>query len=306
MRIKIECPTYFFEYNLHGHTINDEDPEIIICDPGSSYKYDGKYLSRFRQLKILATPSTGVTHIDLTYCENMGIKVLNLFRDRQLLDQISASSEFTWLHILNAVRKFSLSIEEVKRKNWRNKEDELRGRELRYLSLGIIGFGRIGRNISSFATAFKMSAICFYDPYVMSPEGDVYRKVEDLKEIANCDIIVVSPYLTSETRRMINKEFLNMCRRGTIIVNTSRGEVVNEEDICDAIESGHILYYADVVEDEQNIDRFFDSRLYRLFLAGKTCITPHIAGATVESQEKAFNAIMSIIRSYLGAQKNNE
>jgi D-3-phosphoglycerate dehydrogenase len=300
MRIKIECPTYFFEHNLCGHAIDNEDPEIMISDPGSSYKYNESYLSKFSNLKILATPSTGVTHIDLDYCRRMQIPVLNLLSNRKLLNEISASAEFTWLHILNAVRRFSESIEEVKTGNWRNKENDLRGREMRYLSLGIVGFGRIGGKISSFASAFGMEKVFYYDPYV---ESNKCTRVLRLEQIFGCDIILISPYLTDETKNMISSDLIKICRRGSIIVNTSRGEVVDEDAICDAVELGQIYYCADVVKDEQNMNRFFQSRLYRLLMEGKVCITPHIAGATVESQQKAFDAIMLIIQSHLGRER---
>lgn len=285
MRLKIECPIDFFECDLSDFTIDNINPEVLICNPSSGY--GESELKKYTNLQMLVTPSTGVNHIDLQYCSSNGIQVYSLLDDRSALEDISASAEFTWLHIMNAVRNFHVAIEEVRKENWRNKEDELRGHEMRYKTLGIIGMGRIGRKIVYYATAFGMQCK-YYDPYV---DGGV-----ELNEIAECDVVAVCPYLTVETVNMINADFLSMCKPGTIIVNTSRGEVVNETDICNAVESGRVRYCADVVCQEWDISRFFNSRLYQLCREGKVCITPHIAGATVESQRKAFKIALNLIR----------
>ena len=113
------------------------------------------------------------------------------------MDSITASAEFTWLHIMNLVRKFSYSLSYVS--FWRSieNEDNLRSRELSGRKLGIIGFGRIGKKIKRYAEAFEMQ-VKFYDPYV-NGEG----KVDSLQDLSDSDIISINCYLTEETENMI-------------------------------------------------------------------------------------------------------
>ena len=197
----------------------------------------------------------------------------------------SASAEFTWLHIMNLVRKFSYSLSYVP--NWRNieNEDNLRSRELSGRKLGIIGFGRIGKKIKRYAEAFEMQ-VKFYDPYV-NGEG----RVDSLQDLSDSDIISINCYLTEETENMITYDVFEYFKDGLMVVNTSRGEVVDENYIADLVEEGKINYACDVLQNEQNIEELKKSRLYR---SDKVVITPHIAGVTVDSQTKALEAILKL------------
>ena len=297
MKIKFECPTNFINYKNNHQEVSDTSAEILICNPGSIYKYDEQYLSQFKDLKVVGTPSTGVTHIDTEYCKKNKIYVYCLLDDRKGLETITASAEFTWLHIMNAVKKFHLSLSSVKNKHWRDHEEELRSREMSVLQLGVIGYGRIGKKVCHYAAAFDMSPIVYdikhpWQDHIYDAT-DLFASLEQIAE--KSDIIAVCPYLTDTSIGMINDKFLSQCKEGCIVVNTSRGEVVDENAICKYVKSGKIKYYSDVVYDEQNISRFFQSELYQLLLEDKVCITPHIAGATVESQTKALNILLSII-----------
>ena len=179
MRTRIDCPTHFFSINIPAQfEITNEDTECIICNP--CQKYDKSSLCTLKNLKIVATPSTGVNHIDVDYCKTNKIKVLCLLDDRESLNNIHASAEFTWLLIMNAIRRLDLAAERVKQGHWRDVEDELRGRELNGKCLGIIGFGRIGTKVAKFAQAFGMN-ILFYDPYKSTDE---FHKVS-LDDIAS-------------------------------------------------------------------------------------------------------------------------
>ena len=162
IRIEIDCPTDFINYKddlLYDWGLQESIyPEILITNPGSEYKYDEQHFNdeHYKDLKIVATPSTGNTHIDLDYLEKKGIQFYSLLDDRESLDRITASSEFTWLHIMNAMRKFRVATNNTR--YWREKENEekLRTQQLYGKTLGIIGFGRIGKNISEYAKTFRM------------------------------------------------------------------------------------------------------------------------------------------------------
>ena len=288
MRVKFECPITFIESEISMvgvFTVDNENPECIILNPGVDTFYGKEYFEQFKNLKVVGTPSTGVNHMDCEYLKKKEIKFYSLLDDRKSLDNITASAEFTWLHIMNLVRKFSYSLSYVP--YWRSieNEDNLRSRELSGRKLGIIGFGRIGKKIKRYAEAFEMQ-VKFYDPYV-NGEG----KVDSLQDLSDSDIISINCYLTEETKNIITYDVFEYFKDGLMVVNASRGEVVDENYIADLVEEGKINYACDVLQNEQNIEELKKSRLYR---SDEVVITPHIAGVTVDSQTKALEAILKL------------
>jgi len=289
MRVRFECPTDFINSEIFEGLIEDsENPECVILNPGSDIFYDKRYFDSFNDLKVVGTPSTGVNHIDRQYLEQRKIKLYSLLDDRESLDRITASAEFTWLHIMNAVRKFSKSLKFVSK--WRDLDNEnfLRSIELSDKKLGIIGFGRIGRKLNKYAQAFEMN-VKFYDPYV---EGSC-KSIEDLYD---SDILSINCYLNDETRGMISDGFFDGFKKDLIVVNTSRGEVVDEDYVARMIRDYKILYSCDVLSNEQNIYELKSSVLFRMNLNGhpNLVITPHVAGVTVDSQRKALEVILKL------------
>ena len=125
-----------------------------IVNPGQSFRINAEILSFFPNLRILITPSTGTNHIDLNNCKKNKIKVFSLLDDRKNLNQIRASSEFTFLLILNSLRRLDKAIKEVDNNRWRQNENLIRGDELYGKSVGIIGLGRIGSNLSRWLEMF--------------------------------------------------------------------------------------------------------------------------------------------------------
>jgi D-3-phosphoglycerate dehydrogenase len=237
---------------------------------------------------VVGTPSTGVNHMDTDYLKNNNIKYFCLLDDREGLESITASAEFTWLHIMNSLRKFSQSLTHVN--NWResNNESLLRSNELSGKKLGVIGFGRIGRKLKKYADAFDVD-FKFYDPYV---EGGC----TDISELYNSDVLSINCYLTTETTNLITEGFLDNFKKPLIVVNTSRGEVVDENYVAGLIKSQDIFYSCDVLCNEQDINQLKEkSPLLQMNLDyDNLIITPHVAGCTIESQEKALKTILKL------------
>ena len=120
MRIKLDCPVDFVSigelnqlFYKHDCTLGNLDADCVIVNPGTSRYLGPEYFNQFPFLKVVGTPSTGVNHLDIDYLKEKGIKSYSLLDDRDSLDGITASAEFTWLHIMNAVRKFSTSLKFV-------------------------------------------------------------------------------------------------------------------------------------------------------------------------------------------------
>ena len=302
MKIKLECPTDFMNQDIIKNLNLSDDPECLIVNPGIDKFLDEEYFKQFKNLKVVGTPSTGVNHMDIDYLSKNNIKYYCLLDDREGLESITASAEFTWLHIMNAFRKFNLAIDPLHVPSWRESSNEtyLRSNELHSKTLVIIGYGRIGRKIYKYASAFGMN-IRWYDPLLDSEFYDVklqkerINSLEELVEI-NPDIISVNCYLTPETTNLVNKKLLKGLKNNLIVVNTSRGEVVNESDIADLIKNKSIFYSCDVLCNEQNISELRkNSPLLQMNLAyDNLIITPHVAGCTIESQEKALKTILKL------------
>lgn len=297
-KIQIDCPTDFI--NIKDDLLYDWGlqesiyPEILITNPGSDFKYDESSLNNewCKDLKIVATPSTGNTHIDLDYLKKRGIQFYSLLDDRKSLDKITASSEFTWLHIMNAMRKFRQATNNTKHWREKNNEENLRTQQLYGKTIGIIGYGRIGKNVSKYAETFGMN-YKFYDPNVLRGKN----KVSDIESLKDVDIVSINCGLNESSKNLITYDTFKNFKKGLVVINTSRGEVVDERYISLLIKSREIYYSADVIVDEQNENTPHHSELFQLYQSGKyenLTLTPHVAGVTTDSQEIAFRSILEL------------
>lgn len=288
-------PTEFREI-WHYEDLRDQ-PDIIawIPNPGQVFVIDDRVLAHFPALKVIVTPSTGVNHIDLEACSRARVPVYSLRDRRDLLENITASAEFTFLLVLNALRRLDIALEEVRRRRMRAREDVLRGQELAGKKVGLVGLGRNGRRLSRYCATFE-AQVFYYDPYVT--DGHLQRL--GLKELfESCHVICVCCALTAETKGMIGYDLLRRMRPGAVFVNTSRGEVVCEEDLLRILrERPDLRVGLDVISGEVE-NRHHVSPLLPYHDSGQIVVTPHIAGATVESQTKAARAALEILKSVL-------
>jgi len=299
MKIYLDCPTDFLSNNLINTLINDsqftknkDEADCLIVNPGCDFLLDEKYFRNFSHLKIVGTPSTGTNHIDKEYLYNNNIKLFSLLDDRASLEEIHASAEFTWMHIMNSFRKFDQAIKNVD--SWRDNENEklLRTNELNGKKLGIIGFGRIGKKIARYANAFNMN-VFFLDPNVEF--SDLATKVNTIYGLNDCDAISINVELNKDTIEFIKKDVFKNFINGLRIINTSRGEIVDESYILDLIENRNYFYACDVLQNEQDLIQLKESRLFQESKNNKNIvITPHVAGATYESQTFALKTILNI------------
>jgi D-3-phosphoglycerate dehydrogenase len=276
--------------------VESATPEILITNPGNDFKYDINHFEsseiNYENLKIVATPSTGNTHIDLDYLKERGIRFFSLLSDRPSLDKITASSEFTWIHIMSAMRKFKEATD--KTSYWRTpyNENQLRTQQLYGKTIGIIGYGRIGKNVSKYAETFGMN-YKFYDPNVLRGKN----KVSDIESLKDVDIVSINCGLNESSKNLITYDTFKNFKKGLVVINTSRGEVVDERYISLLIKSREIYYSADVIVDEQNENTPHHSELFQLYQSGKyenLTLTPHVAGVTTDSQIIAFRSILDL------------
>ena len=259
-----------------------EGIDTIVCNPNKQDYYIDKELLEGTSVKLINTCSTGMNHIDVEYVNERGIEVYNLKTDFELLNNLPSTSELALTLMLGLLRKLVPSVESVKRNEW-NYQPYV-GRMVSELIVGIVGYGRLGKMMAKFCKPLcKEVIVC--DPYVQAKE---YRNVslEELVEIS--DVISLHVHVKEDTTYMINSDLLAKMNKCPYIINTSRGEIVNEVDVVEALKSGMIAGYgADVIEDE--FGDIKNSPIVRAMNQGYNIIvTPHTGGMTVEGQQLAF------------------
>ena len=274
------------------------DVDAWFCSPCPEYRIDRAILEQALRLKVISTPSTGVTHIDVDYCRDRDIELRTL-RKSEAVENIFASSEFTFSLILAAVRNLFPALKGVQRGEWREFEERYRGLELNGRTLGVIGYGRIGRNICRYARGFGMKLLA-HDPYVLVPpdHGVTQTDLDDV--LAQADVLAVCVHLDESTRLMVDESFFSKTKSGVVFVNTSRGEIVDEDALVAALGSGHVSAAAvDVLPNEQSDQGRRKSPLLQYSkLHDNLTISPHIAGLTFDSERKAAEQAASSVLQF--------
>lgn len=269
-----------------------------ITSPCPSYLITGDLIDLCPTLLIVATPSTGSNHIDLTALDKRGIALYRL-KDTEIVNQIYASSEFTFNLLISTIRKTPFAFDSVKKGKWREVENQYRGRELDGLTVGIVGYGRIGSNLSRYCQAFRMKVIA-YDPHVKIDDPAVIQvdKIDQLLSV--CDVVSPCVHLNEDTFGMINKSMFALMKDGVYFINTSRGEVVDEEALLEALYGGKVQAAGlDVIRDEFVGDKNVHPLIEYARCHDNLIITPHIAGLTYDSERKAQTAAYEAVLKHL-------
>jgi phosphoglycerate dehydrogenase-like enzyme len=269
-----------------------------VCQPCPEYKIDDEILAVALKLKFIASASTGTNHIDVGLCEELNIKVMCL-KGAKDVREIVASSEFTFGLMLAVTRQIPQSFGNAKTGRWREDEDIFRGIELRGKTLGIIGYGRIGSNNARYARSFGMR-VWAYDPYVIIPDLDVVQRDSPYDVIENSDILMICVHLDESTRGMVNDYWFDRMKDGVYFINTSRGEVVDEDALLENLKSGKVAAAGlDVISGELTEDKNAHPIIEYARNNSNLIVTPHIAGLTYESETKAARIIIKQIKELI-------
>ena len=265
---------------------------------GLKIKIDKEILLESKKLKFIATPTTGLNHIDTDFAASLGIKILSLKGENEFLSSISATAELTWGLLLALVRKIPAANEHVRQGFWdRNK---FYGHELRSKTLGIIGYGRLGKMVANYGRSFGMNIIV-HDIRDLSDEN--VQCVELSKLLESSDVITIHVPLSSQTINMIDTTLIDKIKYGTILINTSRGEILDEACILKSLMNGRLKGVAtDVLRNETSIDPNWlkSSELGQFSINhNNLIITPHIGGVTFESVKKTNEFIINKIKKYV-------
>jgi D-3-phosphoglycerate dehydrogenase / 2-oxoglutarate reductase len=275
---KFEVRTFLLEHCI----------DTILCNPNQqTYKIDHELLNG-TNVTLINTCSTGMNHIDQEYCKTNNIKIYSLTKDYELIKQLPSTAELTFGLMLSLLRKIPDGKQHVSKYQW--DYTNFVGRQIKGLNIGIIGYGRLGKMMFDYCSAFG-AYVKVYDPYKKENLSDSFllNHYETLEQIfKTSDVISLHVHVTEETKYMINSELLGLCKNSPYIINTSRGEIVCETDIIDALDKKLISGYGtDVIENE-----FDDLKKSPIIIAmnenKNIIVTPHVGGMTLEGQTKAF------------------
>jgi len=267
---------------------------------GLGLNINREIITRGENLKIIATATTGLDHIDMAFAKERGIRVLSLKGENDFLDSITGTAELAFGLMINLCRLIPLAIESVQRGEWHR--ENFRGYNLFEKTLGIVGMGRLGKMMARYGLAFGMRVI-FFDPYVNQELFPKYKKVSFEQFVKESDMISLHVHLNSETENMFTKKVFEKMKSTAYLVNTSRDMVVNEADLLDALMTKKIAGYAtDVLSGEIDFGGVIPSG-HPLVVYSKNhsnvVIVPHIGGMTFESRTKTDVFIAEKTRTHL-------
>ena len=264
-----------------------KDSEIVVIR--SATKLTKEVLDNAEKLKIIARCGVGVDNVDLEFAKSKNIFVTNS-PSANLISVV----ELTVALIISASRKLSLADSHLKNGQWNR--SEFLGYELYGKTLGIVGFGKAGRLVAERMKSFGMS-IVFYDPYVTDWNGsEESLELDDLLRTA--DVVSIHVIKTKDTENLLSKDKLDLLKQNSIIVNTSRGGVLDEDYLIELLESGKIFGAGlDVYSNEppENVDRYDGLNLVT---------TPHIGASTNEAQLKAGLETIENIKKILAGDES--
>lgn len=282
-----------FEVDTRQSTSEEELIDIIGRYDGLmiwTYTWVTKaVLERADRLKVIARAGIGLEKIDLECAEQKGIVVRNTPEGNT-----TSVAEMVFSMMLSVVRKVVLTDAYVRsRTGW--DRDQFTGNELSEKVLGIIGLGNIGKKVAKRASAFEMNLIG-YDPYVDESEMAEHgvSKAGTLDDLlAKADFVTIHVTLTDATRRFIGERELDLMKDTAVLINTSRGTVLDQKALVDALKEGKIRGAGlDVFETEPPEDT-------ELLGLKNIVVSPHIAGTTHEALQKMTSQAADIIIEYL-------
>lgn len=248
-------------------------------------------LKKCNNLKYIGSMATGVNHIDVDFCSKNNITVTNV-PDYST----NAVSELVFAYMFEYYRKVSLHNRRVHSGEWVKSKYfcfyDRRVSEIAGKTLGIFGYGDIGKKVSEIAVAFGMKVLVYTRTKREDTENIKFVSKEEL--FKNSDIISLHCPLTNDTKHIINKETLSMMKDGVIIINTARGQLINEQDLKNSLQNGKVgIAFLDVVEVEPMLES-------NVLLGVQNCvITPHYGWCPLETRERLFNQIKDNLKEFL-------
>ena len=283
----------FNEYIGHdinlSETLHDYD---VLCLMRERTPLPGTLINKLPNLKLVITSGMWNASVDVETLKEKNIVYCGTET------KIHSTAELAWALIMNSWRGLQTEIQNMKDGNWQTTI----GRGLKGNTLGIFGLGKQGLQVANYAKAFGMRVIAW--SHNLKQEdcekvGVEYVKSDDLFKVS--DILTIHTRLSDRTRGFINKNNLKLMKKNSVLVNTSRGPIINEKDLIDALNKDIILCAALDVYDQEPLPRHHILRKTKNLI-----LTPHIGYVSVEAYEKFFNGYLKAIEAFLNKNPSNK
>tara|TARA_B100001250_G_C19807766_1_gene794197 strand:+ start:816 stop:1754 length:939 start_codon:yes stop_codon:yes gene_type:complete len=278
---------------IYKPEVDRNELKILLDTTGADYLFTNpnkqnfildKEVLQFGFLKVINTCSTGLNHIDTNYCKENKIDVWSLKEDYELINDLPSTSELAFGLMMSLLRNIPKSFHSVKDGNW--DYEPYVGHQIKGKTIGVIGYGRLGKIMCKLFDGWGVKLLAT-DPY----ERIITARGVPLDELLEkSDVVFLHTHVTDDTRGMVDEEFLSYMKEGSYLINTARGELVDEKAIIESIECGHLKGYGtDVIKDE--FGDIQNSKLVEFSMNpnNNVVITPHIGGMTIEGQTKAYH-----------------
>ena len=264
--------------------LKDNIDKFDILIPSLSVIIDQGIINNAKRLRLIFTPTTGLDHIRIK-ANKSKIRILTLNDYREEISSVNSTAELAFSFVLSLSRKLVPAHADVV-ESGRWERNNFLGRELNNKTMGIIGMGRIGQKIGGYGKAFGMKVV-----YWDKAKRKGWEQIESLTKLLSlCDYIVISITLNDQTGHLINMDNIDFIKTGAMLVNISRGKVIDEKALCLAIDRGMVSGVGvDVLESELEDHKASDLYKYaRNNRQANIIITPHIGGATIDAWKKVF------------------
>lgn len=289
--------TYLDDPTLNNVIDQAGSYDALYTNPNKSKVYIGKeVIDSGRNLKVICTASTGTNHIDKKYAAEKGVPILSLTEEREVINRISSTAELAFALTMAGLRHIVRSHNAVLQGEW--DYTKYIGRQLNHLTVGVLGYGRLGSMYANYCKSFGAEVVV-YDPYKTVTDNGLIQTHNIADLLARSNIISIHVHVTEETIGMIDSARLKQMKDDVLIVNTSRGDIINEIHLIEFLSKNKKARIAtDVLADEI---RNREASPLLQYAGGKDqiIITPHIGGMTTEAQEIAYGHAAKKLYAFL-------
>lgn len=277
----------------HWDASQEELVHVEILWVGLEENIDSEMVEKFPSLKVIATSTTGLTHIDVPYLRSKGLHLVSIKDEKTLLEKISSTAELAWGLMLVLLRQIIIADRSKHfTKEYRSKYFS---RQISGLVVGIVGFGRIGRQLARYAETFGAKWYYFDILRVEVEKEDLFKELDSL--ISECDVIFLCASIKSDsTYPILDAVKIAELKQTSVVINIGRGSLIDEYAILDSLKNGRIAGYAtdvlrlEEIQQESPVQLTYITQLmnegYNLV------VTPHLGGATSDALELVNENIM--------------
>jgi len=264
----------------------------------ASVRIDGEFLDRAGRLRVIGSPSTGTDHMDLPLIRAAGIDVFDIAKEYDLINGFTATSEVAFGLILSLARHLPEAFEAARAGDWAR--ERFSGFQLSGKTMGVLGLGRLGRISARIGQGFGMRVIA-HDILDIAVDGVVMVDFSSL--LRESDVLTIHVHLNDDTRGLIDGAALGQMKPSALLINTSRGAVVDEGALLAALREGGIAGAGlDVIDGEWMADKGTHPLVAYAGEHANLLISPHIGGATTESIYRARVFMARKLADYMRAR----